>query len=125
MTPRLSCVYVRCFSTCGECLLQVAAAKAPQILAPRRRKAVNYNESKLHRKYASASESEHTAAKAESGVSSSEDEDRADTKVHCCAGVFLMLCIDRDVQGQHFPVDCTSLCQGHKFYSMHCGTSKL
>lgn len=59
----------------------MAAAKAPQILAPRRRKAVNYNESKLHRKYASASESEQTAAKAESGASSSEDENGADTRV--------------------------------------------
>ncbi|KAL0028186.1 hypothetical protein WJX79_000439 [Trebouxia sp. C0005] len=44
--------------------LMVAAAKAPQVLAPRRRKAVNYNEAKLHRKYVTDSESEATAAEA-------------------------------------------------------------
>ena len=44
------------------CFFQVAAAKAPQVLAPRRRKAVNYNEAKLHRKYVTDSESEATAA---------------------------------------------------------------
>lgn len=62
-------------------LPQVAAAKAPQVLAPRRRKAVNYNESKLHRKYASASESEQTAAKADTDAASSENEDGAEVKV--------------------------------------------
>ena len=33
-------------------------------MAPRRRKAVNYNEAKLHRKYVTDSESEATAARA-------------------------------------------------------------
>ena len=59
----------------------MAAAKAPQVLAPRRRKAVNYNEAKLHRKYASASESEQTAAKADTDGDSSEAEDGAEVKV--------------------------------------------
>ena len=60
------------------------------MLAPRRRKAVNYNESKLHRKYASASESERTAAQAGSDADSSDDENGAETKVGahaCCTDV--------------------------------------
>ena len=64
-------------------VLQMAAAKAPQVLAPRRRKAVNYNEAKLHRKYASASESEQTATKADTDGDSSEAEDGAEVKVSC------------------------------------------
>ena len=59
----------------------VAAAKAPQVLAPRRRKAVNYNEAKLHRKYVTDSESEATAAEARFDVDDSAPEDGAETKV--------------------------------------------
>lgn len=55
------------------------------MLAPRRRKAVNYNESKLHRKYASASESERTAAPAASDADSSDGDDGAETKVSVSA----------------------------------------
>lgn len=57
------------------------AAKAPQVLAPRRRKAVNYNESKLHRKYVTDSESEATAAQAGSDPDDSAVEDGAKSKV--------------------------------------------
>ena len=59
----------------------MAAAKAPQVLAPRRRKAVNYNEAKLHRKYVTDSESEATAAEAGSDPNDSAAEDGAETKV--------------------------------------------
>lgn len=62
---------------------QVAAAKAPQVLAPRRRKAVNYNEAKLHRKYVTDSESEATAAEAGSeGADDSNTEDGPQNKVN-------------------------------------------
>lgn len=57
------------------------AAKAPQVLAPRRRKAVNYNESKLHRKYVTDSESEATAAQAGSDPDDSAVEGGAKSKV--------------------------------------------
>ena len=63
----------------------MAAAKAPQVLAPRRRKAVNYNEAKLHRKYVTDSESEATAAKAGSDIDDSALEDGAETKVRSCS----------------------------------------
>ncbi|KAL3151223.1 hypothetical protein ABBQ38_013064 [Trebouxia sp. C0009 RCD-2024] len=59
----------------------MAAARAPQVLAPRRRKAVNYNEAKLHRKYVTDSESEATAAEAGSDPDDSAVEDGAETKV--------------------------------------------
>ena len=64
----------------------VEAAKAPQVLAPRRRKAVNYNESKLHRKYVTDSESEATAAEARSDPDNSAAEDGAETKVRAWLG---------------------------------------
>lgn len=57
------------------------AARAPQVLAPRRRKAVNYNEAKLHRKYVTDSESEATAAEAGADPDDSAVEDGAETKV--------------------------------------------
>ncbi len=61
----------------------MAAAKAPQVLAPRRRKAVNYNEAKLHRKYVTESESEATAAEAgsEGDPDDSTAEDGPQAKV--------------------------------------------
>ena len=57
---------------------QVAAAKVPQVLAPRRRKAVNYNEAKLHRKYVTDSESEATAAEAGSDADADGDDSNAE-----------------------------------------------
>ena len=61
--------------------VQVAAARAPQVLAPRRRKAVNYNEAKLHRKYVTDSESEATVAGAGSDPDDSAAEDGPQIKV--------------------------------------------
>ena len=82
-------------------LPQVAAAKAPQVLAPRRRKAVNYNESKLHRKYASASESEQTAAKADTDAAPSDNEDGAEVKVLPSLPATLHLVMTLHVKVQH------------------------
>lgn len=63
----------------------MAAAKAPQVLAPRRRKAVNYNEAKLHRKYVTDSESEATAAEVGSDdPDNSNAEDGPQNKVNGC-----------------------------------------
>lgn len=64
----------------------VEAAKAPQVLAPRRRKPVNYNESKLHRKCVTDSESEATAVEARSDPDDSAAEDGAETKVRAWLG---------------------------------------
>ena len=55
------------------------------MLAPRRRKAVNYNEAKLHRKYVTDSESEATAAEVGSDdPDDSNAEDGPQNKVNGC-----------------------------------------
>ena len=73
------------------------------MLAPRRRKAVNYNEAKLHKKYVTDSESEATAVAA-----ASEDSDDSNAEEGAQAKVMSLWLHAVCLQGV-----CDSCCNAH------------